>query len=275
VFTVHRGGARGALLHIASVTGDELDLPGTMKGRITASLRRNAHLDWTAALAIRSAIEIVGTVDAGEVSIRVAARDPLLSLNANGNAKSLTATVDVGPIQVTIPWQALEPESTLTGLLAVDLRGFTGHVTLADGQQTLTLEDVGFGDGTSTVKLGDTTLVAFDFNAALGRTADITFTPVAGELPRISFSPGLAIALAVNFTPLANAGESVDPWLLDDVYTFSTGTVVQPIAATTTFPGGLKAVTGAIHFTAANAGIALTVPEGQCLVDDTVPHACP
>jgi hypothetical protein len=267
--TVDLGGARSALLHVASVTGDELELPGTMKGRISASLRRNAVYDWTAALAIRQAIEIVGTIDAGQVAIAVAARDPLVSVRANGNTKELTATVDVGPVQVSLPWRALEAESTIDEILAIDLRGLTGHVTLADGQQTLTLEDVGLGDGTSTVKLGGETVLSLDFNAATGRTADITIAPSAA-LPIVSFAPGFVLALGVHLQPFADAGEEVEPYLLDEVYTFSAGQAIQPVAPTGTFPGGLRAVTGGIQISAANANASVNVAAGQCLVEDAV-----
>ena len=268
--TVDLAGTRAALVHTSTVTGETFELPDTMAGQISVSLHRHGRLDWTAALSVPQAIDVTGHVSEGPVAIHVDARDPMLSLRANGVRRELTATVDIGPVALTAPWKAVSPESLAVGTFHLDWRGLTGRVTLADGQSTLTFEDISLGDGTSSFKLDDVTLLSLALNAESGRSVDVTFAPSASGLPTIAFSPGFVLDVGLDLGPLAAAGDTVEPWAIDERYHISLGTEIQPVAPIGDFPGGLRAVSGGIEVAALNAGQSVAVPAGQCLVEDLV-----
>ena len=78
------------------------------------------------------------------------------------------------------------------------------------------------------------------------------------------------VDIGLNLAPLASAGDEVESWALDESYHISMGTQVQPVAATLDFAGGLRAVAGTIEIAATKAGVSLSVPAGQCLVEDLV-----
>ncbi len=84
------------------------------------------------------------------------------------------------------------------------------------------------------------------------------------ELPRFLLDPGFDLSLAVSLRPLADAGDAVEPWALDELYRITAGAELQPLE------GALRAVTGSISVAATKAGASVTVAQGQCLLPDVV-----
>jgi hypothetical protein len=253
---VDLGEARSALQHLAAVVGEELDLPATMRGVVAFRLQRHAARHVEASFAVRSAVEIAGSMDGGPYAFTAAARDPMLSVELNAVAGRFTGRLDVGAVSLRAPWSAVSPDSLASGAMAFDLRGLTGELILdAAG---LALVGAGLGGGPLTVKLDGATLLSvavetFDLGIAAGAAR-----------PTIDLDPGLEVEVIVAMRPLADAGDEVESWALDERFTISVGPSVQPLE------GAVLVADGAIDLAATKAGAAVHVAEGQCLLGSEV-----
>src|SRR5205823_1331504 len=146
-----------------------------------------------------------------------------------------------GPVGAQLPWKAVSPDSLASGTLALDLRGATAAVTIADGQTSVKLTGLGLGGGTSSIKLDGASLLAVTLNSGSGGKFDLEITPP--NPPSLAVTPEFDLSVAFDLRKLADAGDSVDPAFLNDTYRFQlngTGPSVRPVDGTTTFPGGLK-----------------------------------
>lgn len=266
-----------AIVHVAAIAGETVEMPAVVDGVAVLSLKRNGPQDVSVELSARRAIRIEGTLPEGrgDYAFGLAAGDPLGSVRVRGPERSLELALDLGPFTVSVPWRELAPESALTGQLAVDWKGLSGSVLLDEAQQLLRLENLGFGDSTSSVKLGAETLFALDLNPAAGRRFDLAVTPVAGANPTLGFTPELDLSLAFHLAPLAEAGEDVPGYLTDETYRLrftGAGPLAQPLAAneTTGFPGGLEILAGELRLESSAVAAPVVVTAGQCLLGDPV-----
>ena len=248
--------AKRALLHLAAVVGEDLDLPAVMRGRVAARLTRHGPRHVEIGAAVRGAVEISGTMEGGPYAFTAAARDPLLTVELNAPASRFTGLLDVGPVSLRAPWSAVDSESLASGEMAFDLRGVTGELILdAAG---LAITHAGLGGAPLTLKLGGATLLSvavanFDLGIAAGQAR-----------PIIDLDPKLDVDVVVALQPLAAAGDEVDAWALDERFTIDVGPSVQPLA------GAVKAVSGTIDVAATKAGVSVHVAQGQCLLGSTV-----
>jgi hypothetical protein len=241
-----------------------------MTGKLAIELQRNGEQDFTLSGSVLDAVDVEGSLADGPFALGVAAKDPLWSLHADGVVRTLDVTLDLGEVTLTAPWIDLFKTSLARGTFALDWKGLSAHVALDDGAKTLDVTNIGLGDGTSTIKLDATTLVAIDLNAQTGRRFDLTVSPVAGELPSFAFAPGLSLKAAFHLQPLADAGDTVADYLRDEIYDVTIGRLVQPVAADAVsgFPGGVKVLEDSITIAAERAGASVTAPTGMCLVGD-------
>lgn len=266
---------KDAIAFLGSLTGETIELPQTFEGVIAASLIANAPQNVSIQLAARSDVAIDGTFDGERLAFSTAARDPLLSLDVNAAGRELGASIDVGRTQISGPWQSFAVDSNANGNLEVDWQGFSAGVTLEDGAQTLTVENIGFGDGTSTVSLDEFTLLSVDLNPSAGRAFDLSFAPSNDGLPTIGVDPEFDLTLDFDLRPLANAGDVVEDYLLDDTYRVTLNgqtPTLQPIENV-----GLAVRSGSLTISADSAASDITVGAGQCLlgVSDPAPGAHP
>jgi hypothetical protein len=244
------GEAKEALLHLAAVAGEDLQLPSTMRGRIGVNLTRHGARHIEISLGVRDAIEVSGTMDKGPYDLDVAASDPLLRVELDAPRGRHAIELDVGRVTLAAPWQALSSESKATGQMSFELRGATFAAVLAE---TLTITGVGLGDGPLTIKLDGTTILGVDLDHL-----DVEIVP-AGAFPRILLSPGLEVVVQVATKKLADAGDVVSAWTHDETVTVRAGQEVGP------YLRGVKAVRGAISVSTLKAGAGVTAAEGQCL----------
>jgi hypothetical protein len=242
--------AKEALLHLAAVTGEELELPSVMRGRVGVSLERRGARHVALAAGVRQAIEIAGEMEGGPFSLSVQAREPVLAVELDLPRGAFSVDVDVGRVALAAPWRVLSPDSAATGQGSFELAGVTAAATLGD---TLRIDDVSLGGSPLAVKLGAHTILSVAL-AAL----DVEVVPTAAA-PRILLSPGLEVVVTLGTRPLADAGDEVAAWTHDEVVTLRAGQEVVPYA------GGVEAVRGAISISAAKAGASVTAAEGQCL----------
>jgi hypothetical protein len=269
---VELGEAKSALTYLASVYGETIDLPATLDGRISGSLTRNAAQDFTLAFNIDRKVTVAGTLPdhRGAYQFTSEARTPIFSLRANGNTKTLSATLDVGPTAASLPWHEVKNDSLVTGgTFALDLRGVTGAISIAEGDTSLKFTGLGLGGGNSSLKLDGTQLLGVTLNPGSAGKFALTLTPQGASQPSIAVNPEFDLALALDLRKLRDAGDSVDAALVQDTYRVKfdgSSPSAQAVDSTATFPGGLKILTGNVALSSATQSQTVTVHAGKCLV---------
>src|SRR6185295_9185124 len=127
-------------------------------------LTHTGPLNYTLAGAVRQNLRVEGRLDQGPLKLAVAASDPTVEIDLKGAEQKLTLTVDLGEVQLSAPYSAVNPDALASGTFAIDWKGITATVTL--DQTGISFKNVSLGNGTSTIKLDDVTLVAIDLNPA-------------------------------------------------------------------------------------------------------------
>lgn len=259
-----------AIRTIATVLGEDVELPTVLEGVVAATLTVNGEADVSLDLAVRAAVRVEGALpEGGAYAFATAARDPWFHGRAEGVARRLALALDVGPTRLALPWSAVSTDSLAAGVFELVLPGLTGETTLTEGDDALVVTGIGLGDATTTVKLDAATLLGIDLNPTQGRTFDLTLALTADGAPQVSVAPAFDLSLAFGLAPLAAAGDVVDSWLLDETYRVAlTGAApaVQPIEG----DPGLLAILGDLTISSTAAPAPVVATTGQCLVGDAV-----
>jgi hypothetical protein len=266
---------RAAVLVLADAAGEPAPAIPTARGVLAFTLRRHAPGDVELAVAVREALALEGSLDDGApFALALAASDPALSLRASEGTRSLQLAADLRRFLFTAPWTSLNATSLASGTLSVDLAGLSGRLTVVEGEHRATLENLGFGDQTSRIRLDDTDLVRVDFNPEHGRRTSITASAQPDGSDLVAFAPGFDLRLEFHMQPLADAGDEVASHLLAESYRFSLlGTATPGLRSFTTDTGGerLQVAAGALELRSSN-GAAVLVPAGQCLHEVGTPE---
>lgn len=268
-FVADLAAAKSAVVDIAEALGESTDiLPDTFEGVIAAGVTVHARNDVEFAVSVREAVAIAADWDGEHFEVRTAAATPLATVRLDGGAKEITASLDIGETYASFPYES--DLGVALGQAVLDWKGLSATATASANGIDIT--NIGLGDDTSTWKLDDHVLAAVDFNADSGRHADLAIAPVPGQLPTFAFSPGYDLAVTVDLSPLADAGEIVEPYLLGETYRVNLAgdtPTVQPVAASAGSTGGLAVRAGTLTISS-TAGGEVVVAEGQCLTSDLV-----
>ncbi|HLU69103.1 MAG TPA: hypothetical protein VKZ63_22630 [Kofleriaceae bacterium] len=271
---VDLAGAAGAIAHVAAVIGEEIELPEVLEGQIALALDVMGPQHVTLALEVREAIRVELDTADGRLAVSTEARTPLAALGLDGDDREIQLQVDVGRTVLSMPHAMMDPDSRASGTFALDWKGLSFTALARDGSEQVAISSIGLGDSTSTISLDDTTLVAVDLNPDDGRRAALTLAPAPdGGLPIATFDPGLDLTIDVFLQPLADAGDAVEAWLLDDTYRLAIAgdqPATQAIAGDDLAgtPGALRVTRGSL--TVAADSDAVVVEAGSCLIADPV-----
>ncbi len=149
---------------LASELDKEAELPDTLVGVVSTSLIVHGEKDVSWQFAINEAVHVEGTfAGEGHIKFTSAARDPLLSARWLGPDKPETYALDIGPTTWVAPWQTIDDESMATGTGEIYLAGLSMILSYVAETDTLSIDNLGIGDATSTIKLDGTTLLAVGF----------------------------------------------------------------------------------------------------------------
>ena len=264
-----------AIAQLAGLFGEEVELPEVMEGVMALSLVVNGERDVSIEAAVREAARIEAALPEGRISFSSAAKDPLAAVRYNGTDNEVTFSLDVGQTTLSAPWNLMEEDSLVNGgVFAMDFAGMSATTTLRADDTSLTISNIGFGDGTTTMKLDDHVLFAMDLNADLGRRYSLTIAPTANGAASIAFDPGFDLSLKYDLRPLADAGDFVEDFLLNETYRISfTGQTptAEPFAPDASSDGGIRVTAGTLSISSTAEAAAITVNAGQCLVENSTP----
>lgn len=271
------GEIKGTLDALGEDTGSLVSLAG----KLEFELKRNAELDYSFLASVLEDVKIGERQDSGETMlIGVGKSIPTVEVRLDGNARTVTGTLDVGPITVSGPLNGFrdlfDPEEydanglpiprpvyqgTVDGLLA----GIEAGVTLDGSKDKLTLDHLGLGDQTSTLKVDQNVIAALDVNPNAGRHFDLSLEKQDnGTLA--TFMPTLDVSVLLKFAPLMAQIQNISPALLDNALHFwfdGTNPSIQ------TGNDQLRIVNGTLHYTDMyDPTHDLTATAGSCVTTD-------
>jgi hypothetical protein len=265
--------------------GEDLQGLESLEGRVQFELVKNAPQDYSARVNVLNDVKVVVVEETDRVEFSLGAASPTTELRLDGNAKTISATYNYGPIRVAGPLSTFasmfeddvatvtsddgsgvvqeEPEpKTYAGNVEAVLAGLDGVFSFNGQTDEFTFTGIGFGDATSTFKHDGNTVLALDVNAEQGRHFDVTVKDTTSGL-EFTFSPTLDVSVLFAFRHLADQIDVPNVLLDDQLRLFFDGTNPSVRA----MENGLEVTSGTLHLTSsADPTYDLEVAAGMCLL---------
>ena len=271
---VNLGEIKGTLDALGEDTGSLVSLVG----KLDFEIKRNAELDYSFLASVLEDVKVGVRQDSGDtMHVGVGKSVPTFELRFDGNARTVTGTLDVGAISVDGPLNAFRdvfdpeeydpsgapvPRPMYQGSVEGMLAGIEAGVTLDGSNDTITLDHVGLGDQTSTLKVDQNIIAALDVNPAAGRHFDLGLNKQA-DRTLATFMPTLDVTVLLKFAPLLAQIPDLSPAVLDNTLHFwfdGTNPTVQ------TGNDELRVVSGTLHYTDAHdPSHDVTAAAGSCV----------
>jgi len=257
---------KSSLVYLDTVSGQPVYAPKTLEGVFMVDLKKNGDQDFTLSSSVTKAIHVETDGEAGPVSFSTGAKDPWFSVRIQGNQRSLSADLDLGETDFQVPYHALLSDTGTAGKALVGhLAGASASVKIAAGATSLSVTNIGLGDGQSTLALDGTDLLKVDLNPNSGRRFDVSLGVGADEQLEIKVTPEFDLTTVFFYQPLqADTDVSIPPYAVDSTYRFQlTGS--SPTLAPAS--NGIKVTSGTLRLeNSAHADQAVVVNAGKCLV---------
>jgi len=286
---------------LARDLGEDLEGLRELDGKLEWRLVRNAERDYSVELNVLEALSAVVESEGDTLTTSLAASSPAWNVRIDGNTNTLSAGFDLGTLRVAGPLRLFadlfeddeasvaipgatgdsfdaaplpeplpepepEPEAReYTGVIELLLAGMSGTVRYTADSDVLSFVDLGFGDGTSTLKHDGNTLFGLDLNALSGRRVNLEVTPTE-DGAQISISPSFDLQLAFAFHHIADQFEGIADYLLDDTLRVWFDGEAPAIAVS---DEQLQVTSGTLHLSSqADPSINLDVEAGLCIVGE-------
>ena len=291
----------GQIFALSRDLGEDLEGVESLAGVLQLQLVENQPRDYSLELNVLEALSLELSSDGDTLSASLGASSPAWHVRVDGNARSLSAGIDlalfklVGPLRLfadsfeggsatgagssaglaappgdafaPLPEPLPEPapiEPAYTGIIDLFVAGLSGTATYTADSDVLELEDLGFGDSTSTLKHDGNTLFSLDFNQLQGRRVNLVIEP-AGDGAKISVTPTFDLKMALAFHYVADQFDDLASYLLDDTLRVWFAGDAPAVEAA---DGQLRVVSGTLNLeSSATPGENLSVTAGMCLVE--------
>ncbi len=279
-----------ATLAVAREFGDDEELEGIqeLSGVLELRLVENAARDYSLELNVLEALEAVVDSDGDSLSASLGASSPAWDVRVDGNSQTLSAGVDLAAFRLVGPLRAFaslfggddvedssgapygvdlppvpEPEPrSYTGIIDLFLAGLSGRLSYTANTDVIAIDNLGFGDATSTLKHDDHTLLGLDLNAASGRHVNLRVSPTDNGA-EISITPSFDLRVALAFHYIADQFDGLADYLLDDTFRVW---FAGDAPALRSVDGQLQVTAGSLHVeSSANPSANVVVDAGMCL----------
>ncbi len=266
---VDLGDVKATVNHYAAVTGEDIEMPDTMRGRVRAELLAGSDT-------IAAQVSIVQAVLVSDEDIEVAlgAAVPAARVAINPAAREVEALVDLDSIHARFPdtsysYNTETGEETETRhLYELFVAGVSAATTLSVDADTLTVTEISLGDETSTLQIDGEQVIGVDLNAAANRVLSATIGSIDDGVD-ITVDPEFDLSISMNMAAAGLAFEDVEPWMMDDTLSIVLDGAAQPRVLIG--DDGLQVVDGSLSIELENAGSSISASAGQCLsgeIDD-------
>jgi hypothetical protein len=271
---------------VAHDSGEELEGLSELSGLLEWRLVRNAARDYSLEFNVLEPVSVVIESEGDTLTTSLAASSPAWNVRVNGNTNTLSAGLDLGALRVMGPLRLFadlferdasvddagvpggtfdavplpEPRA-YAGIVELFLSGLSGTVSYTADSDVLSFSDLGFGDGTSTLKHDGNTLLGLDLNALSGRRVNLEISPTENGA-EVRISPTFDLKLALAFEHIADQFEGIADYLLNDTlhFWFEGGSPAIELVHEQ-----LRVTSGTLHLDSqADPSLAVTVEAGMC-----------
>lgn len=280
----------GEALAVARELGEDEGLESieALSGQLELRLVENAARDYSLEFNVLEKVEVVVDSDGESLSASLGASSPAWNVRVDGNSDTLSAGVDMAALRLVGPLRAFsdlfesddetypsagtsdigllpspevpEPRS-YTGVIDLFLAGLTGNVSYSADSDVLAIDNVGFGDSTSTLKHEGNTLLALDLNPTSGRRVNLSVSASDADTT-IRITPSFDLRLALGFQYVADQFDGLADYLLDDTLRVW----FEGDAPELSVGEALRVNAGTLHIeSAASPEANVTVAAGMCL----------
>jgi len=199
------------------------------------------------------------------VDLQSAATDPLMALSVDANTPSIGFDLDLGPTRIEMPFNAFDPESPSTDPLVIDWQGASFSMIVDDDNESISVTNIGIGNGESLISLGAKKLLGFELNRELEHRVDVEVGH--GEHgTTMTMDPGLTFDIFVDVEGVEGF-ESSTPALHGVTYSAAlTGASPTIEIYDADFESITRVNSGALTLSS-STGESVTIPAGQCIGD--------
>ncbi len=263
----------GELKATVEATGEDLEWIGELDGEVGLELVRNSATNYSLRMSLLRDLVLATTNEGEMVDFMMAASNPTIELNIDGEAKALTATINYGAMNLRAPLSAFMsdeeyddegnplPPKSYTGLIDAVLGGLNGGLTFDGTTDVLRFENLGLGDVRTEVSHDGNTLLSLDVNPDDGRRFDLAVRQ-GDNGPTLTFYPTLDVRAGLGFTHIANQVDDIPSAFLEDTvrlwFEGDDPTVELHDEA-------LKVSSGTLHLESSAESV--SVEAGMCLVE--------
>lgn len=279
---VDLAGVRASVTHIAGAAGEEApELPTTMQGKFKVSLEKLGAKKLRAALAVTQAINVA---DGADTDIQIAASNPAMQGVLDGESKTLTVAVDWRSIKVKAPmvteiWPdevPLDPNDPSAGfepseprevrhIVELLLGGVSGSSVLDGAADKITLQNLGLGDVTTSLKIDGGEVFALDLNKDAGRRLSAVLEQATDGV-KLELDPTLNLVAKFSFAQLANKeGIDYEPWMDNETLSIIADGAAKPALL---LGDKVKVLAGKMTMRASATNEVIEVAANQCLIEE-------
>ncbi len=272
--TPNIGEIKKAVDYLAPLIDEDTDTSGFPKlatGELRLSVQQTGDKKLEAKIAITQAI----AVSDGDWGLQLAASPEAFVITADGLAKTLKASLDLGAISALFPYTSsvdyefdedgneIEIEQTEAPVMSkLNVGGLSGSALFDASKELLSLTNLGLGDKTSTLDLNDKRVLSVDLNKEDGRRFDIAITK-PGEHTQIELSPAFDLRMVFAFAQVQSELSDLADWMKDEIMS------IRFTGASPKFEmvgGDIKVLSGKLSLDAEKGGMHHVIEAGQCLM---------
>ncbi|MFO0723799.1 MAG: hypothetical protein U1E65_08465 [Myxococcota bacterium] len=274
---VDLGAVHAAILELREVLGIDLsNIPAEVSGLLHAEVGPHS-----VELSVTAPVHIAGSIDGRTIGLDLGLST--FSVDFDTGAMRASGEISLGALKLALPLGVFVHHSTCTttpegfencvsteapGTLAFGAAGLHARFGTNPGQDTLLLDDFGFGGGPLTVDDDGVRQLSFDLNATAGHTVDLSLKYLRNDL-EIALSPMLEAALDLSMDAIAAQASIPAAWVHEALRLRFDG-ASQPtlrlgsgVSAMSDVIGSI--VQGTFVLSSAMSGASLSASPGQCV----------
>ncbi|HET6346031.1 MAG TPA: hypothetical protein VFH51_13935, partial [Myxococcota bacterium] len=263
-------------------TSSPSDLPAVFAGRVRFSATVNGTDDVTFAFSVLTAVSIADDASGAGHNVSIGAADPMMSARIQGALKRLTLTLSAAAADIVWPYADFIGDPNKAGTVAFHLGGASFNLAIDDYLPNgFTIDNIGLGGDSTTLRKDGQTLLSVDLNANQGRKLSLGVAPDAAQDSAVfTVTPAYNLVVSTQFHHIqGDLATDFPTYFLNDTYTMalagSGSASFEPLPEQFMMrPAQVLVKTGTLSLSASSdSASTVTVGAGQCLVGvDEVPQ---
>jgi hypothetical protein len=243
------------------VSPEDFELPSTMEGSMGVEIRRDAADAYTARFAVIEDINVTPDADQEQFSVHMSQTDEPGSIAFDGGLGTIDGLIAIDAMDASIPWQIIvdmfyddegysewicetneetgeedcweewiEPEESpeVDEAFAADIPGISAAIAYTASDDAFAMTNLGLGDATTTVKVGDATIISIDVNPDNDRRFDFTFDAPGDRDIGFAFSADFAAQVSLAWSHVEDVIPDLPDFLADDTIGVRFGNSATP-----------------------------------------------